>query len=106
MAQVARRFNAAEAMAFGAGDAPPSDDLQLIRVAVAEAGRGETERVVPLRASQAQGVRDLGEQLREFMAKAGGNLPPEALLAVLGLAAKELISQLEAPVHRNPEGDT
>lgn len=106
LAQIARRFSAAEAIALGANSSPPSDDLQLIRVSVAEAGRGETERVVPLRASDAKGVRDLGQRLREFMVEAGSGLPREAILAALGLAAKDLISQLE-PTHGNlKEGDS
>jgi hypothetical protein len=105
ISQMARRFSSAEAMTVDGAGKPLSGDLQLIRVSVTEAGRGEIERVVPLRAAEAKQVAAMGAMLRRVVETEARHMSREALVAALGLAARELMSETDADQETSAESD-
>ncbi len=90
LAEVARRFRTAEALAVeGSGaDGPP-----LVRLAVARPGRRELERVLALRADDHDRVAAAADRMLRAAARAAGaRLSPDETLAALAVAAERLLA--------------
>ena len=91
---VCRRFASLESMLIGPETTPTPNDPPLLRVTVTQPGQLEQERVVPLRYADEALVASVCTQLRAVAESAAASLPREAIVAALGLVARDIIAEI------------
>lgn len=91
---VCRRFASLESMVIGPETTPTPNDPQLLRIAVTQPGQLEQERVVPLRPADEALVASVCSQIRAVADSAAASLPREAIIAALGLVARDIIAEI------------
>lgn len=95
---VCRRFASLETMLIGPDTTPTPNDPPLLRVTVTQPGQVEQERVVPLRVADEVLVASVCSQLRAVADSAAASLPREAIVAALGLVARDIIAEINGQV--------
>jgi hypothetical protein len=85
-----RAFNTVEALHLASRAQPLSDDGLLLRLAIAEPGKPEVERVVAVRPEQVGALQALVKALRRTL-RAGDALTPELIAAGLAQVARETL---------------
>jgi hypothetical protein len=96
---VCRRFASLESMLIGPGTTPTPNDPPLLRVTVTQPGQLEQERVVPLRYADEALVASICTQIRAVADSAAASLPREAIVAALGLVARDIIAEINGQGH-------
>jgi hypothetical protein len=91
---LSRRFASLESMLIGPETSPVPADPALVRVAVAQPGQVEQERVVPLRPGDEALVASVCAQIRGLAESAAASLPREAIVAALALVTRDMIAEL------------
>ncbi len=95
LGQLCRRFATLETIVL-ASDTGTGGGLPMLRLAVAQQGEPERERVVPLRPADRKLVESVRAQLRQVADSARASLPSEAIVAALGLVARDMLAELDA----------
>jgi hypothetical protein len=93
---VCRRFASLESMVIGPATTPTPENPPLLRVTVTQPGQLEQERVVPLRPADEALVNSVCNQLRAIADSATASLPREAIVAALGLVARDIIAEINS----------
>lgn len=86
-----KSFRALEALHVALLREPVADDGHILRIAIAEPGCEETERVAVVQPVDAPLVRSLATSLRRAIALEGSTVSRDAVLVALGLCARELM---------------
>jgi hypothetical protein len=94
LGHICRRFASLEAMVIDRDGSAGTDDLALLRVAVAQLGHAEQERVVPLRAADMPLIESVCSQIRDLAQSAAASLPREAIISALALVTRDMIAEL------------
>jgi hypothetical protein len=100
LARLRQQFSAIEAMSMAANHGG-GRGVELVRVSITKAGGQETERVVPLRTKRSKAQGAFRDALNHLMGNA--ELPPDAMLAEMALAAHRLISEDAESLNRSPD---
>lgn len=96
---VCRRFASLESMLIGPETTPTPNDPALLRVTITQPGHLEQERVVPLRQADDALVASVCSQIRAVCDSAAASLPKEAIVAALGLVARDIIAEINRQGH-------
>jgi hypothetical protein len=91
---VCRRFGSLESMLIGPETTPAPQNPALLRVTVTQPGHAEQERVVPLRVADEALVASVCSQIRAVADSAAASLPREAIVAALGLVARDIMAEI------------
>ncbi|MBE7483613.1 MAG: hypothetical protein HS104_26995 [Polyangiaceae bacterium] len=91
---VHQRFSSLESLMLERAERDNPDGTRLIRIAVAQPGALESERVVSVRDEDQELVEKLCSRLRETLSAARAELPQDAVLASLAFVAAEGMKQL------------
>lgn len=91
---IARQFLTSEALLMSASEASLPDGTQLLRVAIAEMGQREEERIVPVRPDEERLLRSFRARLHEVIDASSADLDREQMLTALALVLRDVVREL------------